>query len=189
MKKVVVFLADGFEEVEAVTPIDFLRRAGINVTTVGIGKDDIEGAHNILVKSDMKLADLLKQDNIADEYDGLIFPGGMPGAENIAAERDILELVDDFNARKKLIAAICASPGVILAKTGALNGKKATSYPGFEAMFGKTTVAEDKRVVVDGNLVTSRGPGTAAEFAVELIRILSDENTAEDIKNGTLQNF
>lgn len=189
MKKVLVFLAQGFEEVEAVTPVDFLRRAEVDVTTVGVGGKMMTGAHNIAVQADITLAELLGSGSVVDSYDGIVFPGGLPGAENLAAEGDILKLVDDFNERKKIVAAICASPGVILTKTGALEGKSATSYPGFEADFGPATTAETSRVVVDGNLITSRGPGTSAEFAIELIKVFTDEKTAEEIKNGTLQNF
>ena len=190
MKKVLLFLADGFEEVEAVTPIDFLRRAGIKVTTVGVNGETINGAHDIIIKADVSLDKLLKdKDNLSEVYDGLVFPGGMPGAENIAAESDILDLVDKFNHNGKVIAAICASPGVILAGTGVLDGRRATSYPGFEAKFGSSTEASTERVVVDGNIVTSRGPGTAAEFSIELIRIFSDEGIADNIKNGTIQGF
>ena len=185
MAKVVVFLAEGFEDVEAVTPIDFLRRAGVEVTIVGVGAKVITSAHGIRMEADVELEALEDETS----YDGLVCPGGMPGAENIASEQRILDMIDSFNLEGKTVAAICASPGVILARTGALKGRKATSYPGFEKYFGDTTEASTDRVVVDGNLITSRGPGTSAEFSIELIRRFADDDTAEKIKSGTLQLF
>ena len=185
MKKVLLFLAKGFEEVEAVTPIDFLRRAGIEVTTIGIGGRMIDGAHGISIEADTVLPEL----EGVEAYDGLVFPGGMPGAENIAADERVLKLVNLFHGKGKLIAAICASPAVVLAGTGVLNGRQATCYPGFENKFGSEISFSSERVVRDGNIITSRGPGTAAEFAVELIRYLADEETAIKIKEGTLQAF
>ena len=185
MKRVLLFLARGFEEVEAVTPIDYLRRAGVEVTTIGIGGRMIDGAHGISIEADTVLSEL----EGAEDYDGLVFPGGMPGAENIAVEERVLKLIDSFNRKGKIIAAICASPGVILAGTTVLDGKKATAYPGFEKKFGADTEFSSERVVRDGNIVTSRGAGTAAEFAIELIKIFTGEETAQSIKDGTLQNF
>ena len=185
MKKVLVFLAEGFEEVEAVTPIDFLRRAGVEVTTAGIGGKYITGGHGISVEADVELSGLKS----GEVFDGLVFPGGMPGASNIAAEPGILSMITEYNRRGAVIAAICASPGVILAKTGVLDGRTATCYPGFEKNFGPSTKFSSERLVTDGNIVTSRGAGTAAEFSIELIKIFADHQTAENIKKGTIQNF
>jgi len=191
MKKVLLFLANGFEEVEAVTPIDFLRRAGVQVTTVGIGGNRIEGAHGIVIEADTSLADFYTSTGPedGDDYDGIICPGGMPGAANIAAEDRILSMIEDYNRQGKIVAAICASPGVILAGTTVLDGRKATCYPGFEKHFGASTEFSTERVVVDHNIITSRGPGTSAEFSIELIRAFTDDKTAEAVKNGTIQNI
>ena len=187
MKKVLLFLAEGFEEVEAVTPVDFLRRAGVEVVTVGIGGSRVSGAHGIRIEADTVLPDISDVSKTAEGYDGLVFPGGMPGAENIAAEKIVSELIEAFNARGRIIAAICASPGVVLAGTGVLDGRKATCYPGFESRFPGSARPSEDRVVIDGNIITSRGPGTAAEFSIELIRQLAGDKAAEQIKTGTLQ--
>ncbi len=188
MKKLLLFLAEGFEEVEAVTPIDFMRRAGIGVVTVGIGVNPVSGAHGIKIEADIGLSDITDAAAAAETYDGLVFPGGMPGAENIAAEKIVSEMIEAFNEQSKIIAAICASPGVILAGTSVLDGRKATCYPGFESRFSNSTQPSDERVVIDGNIITSRGPGTAAEFSIELIRQFAGDKTANQIRTGTLQN-
>ncbi len=189
MEKVLLFLAEGFEEVEAVTPVDFLRRAGIDVTIAGIGGLEITGAHGIKITADVELKQIEDGVISPDDYDGIILPGGMPGAENIASEKKVINLIESFNNEGKVIAAICASPGVILPKTGVLDGRKATAYPGFEAQFGKDVKAQKARLVTDGNIVTSMGPGTAAEFAIELVRIFADNEKAEEIRKATLQMF
>lgn len=186
MKTALVFLANGFEEVEAVTPIDFLRRAGLKVITVGIKNKIVEGAHGIKISADANLEDILSYD--INKIDALVLPGGMPGAENIAKEEKVLHLIDQLNSYGKIIAAICASPGVILTKTRVLNNKKVTCYPGFEKYFEAANYCQES-VVVDGNIITSRGPGTAAAFSIEIIKKLCDDSIAEKIKTGTLQLF
>ncbi|RKX73358.1 MAG: DJ-1 family protein [Spirochaetes bacterium] len=181
MKKVAVLLADGFEEVEALTPVDFLRRAGIEVITAGIGGREIKGGHDIKVIADVEI-DRLK----TDELDGVIIPGGNPGAKNVGASKEALKLVRDIEKEGKLIAAICAAPALVLAPAGVLSGKKATCYPGYEGEFKDTSFSDD-RVVVDGNLITSRGPGTAAEFSIEIIRYLVGDEKADEVHKRTLQ--
>ncbi len=183
MKRVILFLAEGFEEVEAVTPIDFLRRAGIEVLTAGIGGNIITGAQNIKITADTVLDASLSSEN----FDGVVVPGGMPGASNIAADADANRIISEMAKAKKLVAAICAAPAVVLNSAGVLSGKTATCYPGFEQKFASDVKFSDSRVVVDGNLITARGAGTAAEFAFEIISILVDRETAEKIHNGTIQ--
>jgi len=179
MKTALLFLAEGFEEVEAVTPIDFLRRAGIKVETVGIGGPEITGGHGIQITADITFSDL--DEVLLDSADILIFPGGMPGASNIAAEKRVISIIQEFNRKGKLIAAICASPAVILSPSGVLEGRSATCYPGMEKAFSSGTTYSSERVVVDRNIVTSRGPGTAMVFSYVIVKLLEGRLVAEDL--------
>lgn len=180
MKKIALLLAEGFEEVEAVTPADFLDRAGIKVIITGVSGKTIKGAHGITITADYTLAELPK------DIDGVIIPGGMPGSANVASSDPAISLIKNVNREGKLIAAICAAPALVLEKAGVIAGKKATCYPGYEKKFTRTTFSNE-RVVVDGNVVTSRAPGTAAEFALTLVEILAGKEAAEKIFNATLQ--
>lgn len=185
MKKAFVFLAEGFEEVEAVTPIDFLRRAGIEVASVGVGGERVTGSHGVEIKADIQLSDL--NGELAAGADALVFPGGMPGASNLAAEERINALIRDFNSSGRLLAAICASPAVIFAPLGVLNGKTATCYPGMEELFGKDVTFTEERVATDGNIITSRGPGTAIEFSAAVAGYLSGPAAVEELFAKSLQ--
>ena len=180
MKSVVVLLAEGFEEVEAVTPIDFLRRAGCEVTTVGVTGDTVTGAHGIPVITDVGVG---KCDGT---FDAVVVPGGMPGASNVAASPEAISLISPVKDDGGIVAAICAAPAVVLAPNGFLDGKVATCYPGYESGFGDAEFRED-RVVVDGDTITSRGPGTAAEFALQLVNTLVGPEEAAELHEGTLQ--
>lgn len=177
---IALLLAQGFEEVEAVTPTDFLRRAGLDVRTVGIDGKRATGAHGITLEADVALGDLQA------EPDAIVVPGGMPGAENIAASDAALGLIRSVFDKGGIVAAICAAPAVVLQKTGILRGMRVTCYPGFEDRFSGCTPV-DERVVVDGNVVTSRGPGTAAEFSIKLIELLAGKQSASEIHRRTLQ--
>ncbi len=179
-KSAVVVLAEGFEEIEAVTPIDFLRRAGCCVTIAGVGGQTIRGAHGIEIQTDTVIG------KCEDLYDAIVLPGGMPGSENLAESSETVDLVKVMMKYGRLVAAICAAPAVVLAPNGILDGRKATCYPGFESRFGDTNFANE-RVVVDGNIITSRGPGTAAEFSLEIVRYLCGGETADGLHAGTLQ--
>lgn len=180
MKRVVVLLAEGFEEVEAVTPIDFLRRAGCEVVVAGVSGVSVTGAHGITLSADASLAEC------SGHFDAVVVPGGMPGAANVAASPQAIDLINAVQRGGGIVAAICAAPAVVLAPNGFLGGKKATCYPGFERHFGETDFSED-RVVVDGNLITSRGPGTAAEFALQLVRALVGDEAADELHQSTIQ--
>ena len=173
--KILVVLADGFEEIEAVSIIDVLRRAGLEVTAAGLDKRDVTGSHGITIKTDTTL----------EEYkakpDAVILPGGMPGAENLSKSIILKTLLEDMQKSKKLIGAICAAPAVALAAHGLLDGKKATCYPGYENKFGRQIQFSTDRVVCDGNVVTSRGPGTAIEFALEIVSVLVSKEKAEEL--------
>ena len=180
MKKVVVLLADGFEEVEAVTSIDFLRRAGCDVTIAGVTGETVTGAHEVVVAADLPVS------SCKGGFDAVVVPGGMPGASNIAGSKDAVALIRTVAESGGVVAAICAAPAVVLAPNGFLDGKEATCYPGYEKAFKNVRFSES-RVVVDGNTVTSRGPGTAAEFVIKLIEVLLGPAVAEDIRSQTLQ--
>lgn len=179
-KTVLVVLADGFEEIEAVTPIDILRRAGVEVIVAGVGKRDILGAHEISIETDVML----------EQYQGLpdaiVLPGGMPGAKNLSESDSLKDLLIKMRKANKLIAAICASPAVVLAPTGILDGKKATCYPGFENELGPKVTFTTDRVVKDGQVVTSRGPGTALEFSLELVNQLVGTSTQEKLSQAVI---
>ncbi|TFG63828.1 MAG: DJ-1/PfpI family protein [Spirochaetales bacterium] len=182
MKTLALLLAPGFEEVEAVTPLDFLRRAGIKVVSLGIGGREVKGAHDITLYADADIK------NMKGSFDGVVIPGGMPGASNIAASAEADALIRELFSAGKLVAAICASPAVVLAPKGLLKGKKATCYPGFEKdLQNGGADYSGNRVVRDGSLITSRGPGTAAEFAFEVISYLEGPEAAKPIIEGTLQ--
>jgi protein deglycase len=177
---IAVLVADGFEEVEAITCVDFLRRAGIETVTAGLGSRDIIGGHDIRINTDITVEELPL------DLDGILLPGGKSGAEHLRDSDEVKKLVTKYFDAGKLVAAICASPGLVLGTFGILAGKKFTCYPGFEKYVSGGTFRED-RVVLDGNLITSRGPGTAAEFATEVIRYLKDDKSADVVWSKTLQ--
>ena len=169
MKKVVVFLADGFEEVEGLTVVDLLRRAGAVVETVSVmGKLQIDGAHGIQVE-----ADELFEKAFFDDAELLVLPGGMPGTLHLKEHKGLADLLCEFNENGRKIAAICAAPSV-LGENGILEGKHAVSYPGFEEKLLGARVGAEK-VAVDGNIVTSRGMGTAIEFAMAIVKWLDPQ--------------
>ncbi len=175
---VYVFLADGFEEIEALTPVDLLRRAEVDVETVSIysGRKNVTGARNIGVVADITIDDVS-----LDKADMLVLPGGMPGTVNLLECDALMDLVMSFDAEGKRIAAICAAPARILGSKGILKGKDATCYPGLEDMMeGATPVI--KTVVTDKNITTSRGLGTAVDFACELIALLRGKEKADQIR-------
>jgi protein deglycase len=165
MKRVLVPLAEGFEELEAVTVIDILRRAGVEVVVASLGESPVTGSHGIRIAADTPLAALVEQD-----FDMVALPGGMPGAEHLKKDARIAEIARRLAAKGRPVAAICAAP-MVLAAAGLLDGRRATSYPGFLKDAAKTTVT-DEAVVVDGGMITSRGPGTALDFALQLVETL-----------------
>lgn len=179
-KTVLVVLAEGFEEIEAITPIDVLRRAGLEVTTVGVGGREVTGSHGITVVADTTIRE------IAELPDAIVLPGGMPGAENLSRSGALRDLLKRMNDDGRPIGAICAAPAVALAPTGILDGRTATCYPGFENHFGKAIVFSDDRVVADGNVITSRGPGTALEFSLALAASLAGADTEKEVSQRML---
>ena len=179
-KKFLIVLADGFEEIEAITPIDVLRRAGLDVVIAGLNSRAVAGAHGIKFEADVTL------ENYTGLPDALILPGGLPGSENLRKSSLVAELVKQMNEAQKIIGAICAAPALVLAPTGVLDHKKATCYPGFEKNFPPSVQFSPERVVCDGNIITSRGPGSAMEFALALARQLASPEKAEELRSGML---
>lgn len=181
MSKACIFLADGFEEVEALTVVDLLRRAGIEITMVSMSDDlSVRGRSRIEVN-----ADVMWDKEIPAKSDILILPGGQPGTTFLENHKGLRKALDKADAEGKLIAAICAAP-TVLAKHGMLRGKKATCYPGLENILkenGAEVVTEEK-VVSDGNIITSRGVGTAIAFSLEIISHVIDEQAAHDVAGG-----
>ena len=177
---VYVHLADGFEEIEALTVVDVLRRADIAVKTVSITRDKtVRGAHDIMVT-----ADLLFQEADYGKCEMIVLPGGMPGTANLAKHEGLAEQLSDFFLSGKWLAAICAAPSV-LGRLSLLKGKRVTSYPGYENQLIGAMYSEE-RVVRDGKLITSRGPGTAIEFSLELVKQLKNEQTAAALRNSMI---
>ena len=163
-KHALIILAEGFEEMEAVIPADMLRRAGVNVTIAALGPELlVNGSRGICIKADTLL------DEVTKVPDALVLPGGGKGAENLAASEKVIDLVQQTAQAGKIVAAICASPAHALVKAGVLEGKAATCYPGEEILFEGKTIYKKDNVVVDGNIITSRGPGTAFSFALAII--------------------
>ncbi len=179
-KKAIVILADGFEEIEAITVIDILRRAGIEVTACGLDSKTITGSKGIVIDSDK----ILERDDI--EYDACILPGGMPGSENLAKSEKVKKILLEMNSQNKIIGAICAAPAIVLAPLGILDDKSATCYPGMEEAFADSTDFKADDIVIDGNIITSRGPATALKFAIALVDKLCGQTIARKIANATL---
>ncbi|MDP3304583.1 MAG: DJ-1/PfpI family protein [Erysipelotrichaceae bacterium] len=169
MKKIACMLADGFEETEALATVDILRRAGLKVDLVSIDKEIVRGSHDIKVVSDR----LVGEDLI--DYDMIFLPGGLPGATNLMADQRVLDLLRQFDKKGKWIAAICAAPSV-LAAAGIIKDRKLTSYPvsAGDKTYDGAEYLEDL-VVIDGNLVTSRGVATVPEFAFTLVNLLDGD--------------
>ena len=179
MKKVIVFLAEGFEEIEAISIIDVLRRAEVSVTTVSISKEkEVKGAHNVPV-----VADKLFDDVDFASYDMIVLPGGMPGAKNLQEHEGVKKQVEVFE-KDKHVGAICAAP-MVLGGMGLLKGKRATCYPGFEAELIGATITNEE-VTVDGNIITGKGPAFAMKFALQLVETLAGKATRNEVSNGLL---
>lgn len=174
MKKVNVFLADGFEEIEALTVVDLLRRAGVTVTMVSVtGETLVHGAHGIDVRSDILFEEMDK------DVDLLVLPGGMPGTIHLKEHSGVTQILREFHEKEKMIAAICAAP-TVLGGLGFLKGRKAVCYPSMEEGLTGAQALTDE-VVTDGHITTSRGLGTAIPFSLELIRRLCGQEKADEI--------
>ncbi len=179
MPRVAVILADGFEEVEAIAVIDVLRRAGIDTVVAGLHEGPVASARSVKVIPDA-LIDTVK----ADDFDMIVLPGGQPGSDNLNADPRVKELIRSFSDRGKLTGAICAAP-YVLANAGVLRGKRATSYPSYKEKLGGAAY-EEKAVVIDGNVLTSRGAGTALSFGLAIVETLISRDKAEKIRDAML---
>lgn len=175
---VVLFLADGLEEIEALTPLDLLRRAGVSVVTVGLGGREITGTHGITVMAD---TDKLPE----GDFDMVILPGGMPGAANLDASPMVADALARVHARGGYLAAICAAP-MVLGHKGYLVGKRAVCFPGFESELTGAEMAQGCFVVRDGNVITARGMGCALDFGLALVAALRDEQTAMELRAAVM---
>ena len=182
MVKVLILLAPGFEEIEAITPIDYLRRAGAEVTTAVVGHNDVKGAH-VTIKADVKFADVHTQ-----LFDAIVCPGRMPGTKNLAKTKEVIDTLHAYEKAGKVVAAICAAPEFVLAEAAQLlKGKNACGYPGSDEKITENGGHKNENpVTVDGNIITSRGPGTAYKFALALIEKLVGADKAQEVGKGTL---
>ncbi len=179
MASVLVPLAQGCEELEAVTVVDLLRRAGINVVTAGLDAQPVKASRGMTLLPDMTLDMALQQ-----RFDMVVLPGGLPGADHLGDDPRVIRLLQEMAASESYIAAICAAPRV-LARAGLLDGKRATSYPGaldIEAVPGIEYL--ETAVVTDGRVITSRGPGTAMDFALVLVETLVGKTTRDEVEAG-----
>ena len=174
-----LFLAEGFEEIEALTPVDMLRRAGVEITTVGIGGKTVMGAHGIPV-----VADMSEEDFSDDAPEMIILPGGMPGTLNLDASPTVEKAIGAALSSGAYIAAICAAP-TILGKRGLLAGKEATCYPGMEDGLSGATLSQET-VVRDGKIVTAAGMGAALDFALALVSLFCGEDKAKALRKAVV---
>ena len=180
MKTIFVFLAEGFEEIEALTPVDVLRRAGLFVQTVSVMDEQVvAGAHGVPVVADKMFAEINPED-----AEMILLPGGLPGATNLDAHEGLSRMILDFAAAEKPLAAICAAP-LVLGNRGLLQGKKATCYPGFETYLqgAEYTAA---LVEKDGNIITGKGPGAAMEFAFAIVEKYCGIDKVNELKQGMM---
>ena len=180
MKTIFVFLADGFEEIEALTPVDVLRRAGLSVQTVSVMDEQVvKGAHGVPVMADKMFADVNPED-----AEMILLPGGMPGATNLDAHEGLSKMILEFAKAKKDFAAICAAP-LVLGNRGLLEGKNATCYPGFETYLqgAEYTAA---LVEKDDNFITGKGPGAAMEFAFAIVEKYVGIGKVNELKQGMM---
>ncbi|NLK20186.1 MAG: DJ-1 family protein [Synergistaceae bacterium] len=179
-RSVLLVLAEGFEEVEAVAPIDILRRAGVDVTVASVEGAVVKGAHGIAVQADAELADVEGRD-----FDMIVLPGGIPGANNLAASQLLSETLKRQRREGRAIAAICASPAVVLYPLGLLEGQKASCYPTFQQDMAEENRTGD-RVTVGDKLITAAGPGVALEFGLALAEYLAGREKADELAKGML---
>ncbi len=180
MAKVCVHLATGFEELEAITILDVLRRADIKVLMVSMTKEmNVTSVHGLTV-----LANILFEDVDYENIDMIVLPGGMPGSTNLAAHEGLKQRIGQFANQGKYLAAICAAP-IVYGQMGLLKGKAALCYPGYEKYLDGAEISTE-RVVQTQNFITSKGPGTSLEFSFKLVEILKDKDTSEKIRQAML---
>lgn len=174
-----IFLADGFEDMEAIVARDILKRGRLEVVTVGVSGDVVTSAYGLRIKTDIPI----EQVNV-DDIEGVVLPGGMPGTTNLENSEKLIEIIKYCHENNLLIGAICAAPS-ILGKLGLLDGKNACCYPGFEKYLKGANISEE-RVSTEGHIITSKGPGTAVDFGFEILRYLKGAEYADKVKEGML---
>ena len=179
MKRILVHIANGFEEIETMTIVDVLRRAGLEVILAGTEAGVLTGSHQVRVMPDARLEEIQDED-----FDLLVLPGGQPGVDNLRKNAAVMQIVQQMSRSKKWIGAICAAP-LVLRDAGLIAGRRFTSFPALEDEFQEGQY-EQASVAVDGNLVTSRGPGTAMEFALKLVELVSGKPKAEQLAAALL---
>ena len=190
MNHAYIFLADGFEEIEALATLDVLRRAGIYARTVSISDSfHVTGAHDVQVIADCTYEIFCAEEEELDRSDVLVFPGGMPGSSNLASDEDLIALMKEHFADGGFVAGICAAPGLVLSQNegGLLQGRRFTCYDGCEApMQEKGAIYEALPAITDGNLITGRGPAFALDFALEIVKAIRGPEVQEKVKKGLL---
>lgn len=190
MKGVYVFLANGFEEMEALAPIDVLRRGGVEVKTVSVLRDKyVTGSHKVTVVADMTYGEFKAQVELegTDAGDVIIFPGGMPGTKNLAENAELVDFMRLHYAEGGCVAAICAAPGLMVSQLPDLSGKKFTCFDGFEdAPVARGGVYVKAPAVADGNLITGRGAGCAVPFALAILEHLKGKETADQVAHSLM---
>ena len=169
-------LAEGFEEIEAVSIIDVLRRANLKVTTVHLGKNPVKGSHDIEVKADKYIDEIIPSD-----FGFVVLPGGMPGSKNLMEDKRILDIVQAIYLSGGYATAICAAP-IVFGRAGLLKGKKATCFPGYEEQLGGA-IHSPEPVVSDGRIITGKGAGCAIPFALKLVEVICGKEVSDDLKN------
>jgi 4-methyl-5(b-hydroxyethyl)-thiazole monophosphate biosynthesis len=180
MKKVMIHFADGFEEVEAITPVDVLRRAGCEVVMVSVtGKKEVTSKRGVVVMTDKNFNEINY-----DEADMIVLPGGQPGANNLNKHEGLKKQIINFNTQGKFIAAICAAP-LVLGSAGILKGKKATCFPGTESLLTGANCT-GRPVETDGNIITGKGPGVALAFSLALVEKLQGKPVADEVKEAMI---
>lgn len=180
MKKAVVFLANGFEDIEALATVDILRRGGVDVTVAGVTGEIVTSSHNLKVVTD-KLAD----DINAEDYDAVICPGGMPGATNLKDSQKVIDVLKEAYEKGKIVSAICAAP-MVLEKAGVLASKDFTMYPGMEGYAPSGNYKDNKFVVKDGSVITGAGPAATFDYAFEILANLQGQEIANQVAQGML---
>lgn len=172
-----VFLADGFEEFEAIAPLDILKRSKIKIKTVGVEKEIVTGSLGISIKADTTIQKIDKE-----EIEGIILPGGMPGTTNLSKNKNVRDIINYCMGKNILIAAICAAPS-ILGEMGILSGKEACCYPGFEKNLINAKISTNL-VCVSENIITAKGPGAATEFGFKILEYIKGKRTVKIVKNS-----
>ncbi len=190
MKGVYVFLANGFEETEALAPVDILRRGGVDVKTVSVNYDKfVTGSHKVTVVADLTYGEFKSEVELegTEEKDTIIFPGGMPGTKNLAENAEIINFMRLHYAEGGTVAAICAAPGLVVSQLPSLEGKHFTCFDGFEdAPIARGGIYEKKPAVSDGNLITGRGAGCAVEFGLAILAHLKGKEEAAKVRHAIM---